>query len=67
VDFLIAAVRAANVSYGFKAALTAPNPNFRFDAETGLKSDISPLPFGANSGSKRGQPLIEKRLAFCTK
>jgi hypothetical protein len=42
----------ANVWFESKAALTAPKPNFRFDPETGLKSDIGSGPFRAKSGNR---------------
>jgi hypothetical protein len=35
-----------------KADLTAPKSDFRFTPESGLKSDITPFPFSANSGSR---------------
>src|SRR5260221_1180505 len=36
---------------GSKGDLTAPKSNFRSTPESGLKSDITPGPFRANSGS----------------
>ena len=40
----------ADVRWGSKAALTAPNPNFRFDPEPGLKPDIGSGPVRAMNG-----------------
>jgi hypothetical protein len=42
----------ARVRNGSKAALTAPKSNFRFAPESGLKSDIAPCPFRADSVAK---------------
>jgi hypothetical protein len=37
--------------YGSSTDLAAPKFDFRCSPESGLKSDIRPCPFGANSGS----------------
>jgi hypothetical protein len=48
---------------GSKAALTAPKPNFRFDPETGLNSDIASGPKSANTGSEKPYSITSSALA----
>src|SRR5258707_3409663 len=43
---------------GSKADLTAPKSDFRFATESGLKSDITPCPFGA----KRRHPFVSRSV-----
>src|SRR3981189_1346908 len=37
-------------TFGSKADLTAPKSNFRYTPQSGLRADIAPCPFRANSG-----------------
>ena len=44
--------RQADVCSGSSTDLAAPKFDFRSSPESGLRSDIGPCPFGANSGSE---------------
>jgi hypothetical protein len=51
-----------NVSFGSSTDLAAPKFDFRSSPESGLKSDIGPCPFGANTGSLHR--LLDCQSAF---
>jgi len=47
---------------GSRADLTGPQSDFRFTPESGLKSDIRPCPFRANSGSRVYGRIVAERV-----
>ena len=44
--------RSLHVRVGSKADLTAPKSDFRFTTQSGLRTDIAPCPFRADSVEK---------------
>ena len=44
--------KGRHVRWGSKAALTPRKSDFRVAPESGLRANITPLPFGANTGSR---------------